>query len=183
MQQERVIRPEKQETVGKLVDRLTTAKSVFLTDFSGLSVEAITNLRRNFRKSNVDYIVGKNTLMRIAAEKAGYKDMIPHLQGPTAVAFGMKDAGAPAKVILDFLKNNPKPTIKAFIFEGQYFDANKAEAIAKLPSRQELLAQLLSTLNAPLYGLVNSLQGILRNFAYVLQAVADKKQSAEADTK
>jgi large subunit ribosomal protein L10 len=183
MQQTRTIRPEKEEAVGKLVEKFSTAKSVFLTDYSGLTVEAMTNLRRNFRKSQVEYVVGKNTLARIAAEKSGYQSIVPHLEGPTALAFGLKEAGAPAKVILDFLKTNPKPKIKAFVFEGQYFEADKAEQIAKLLGRQELLGQLAATLNAPLHGLANSLQGILRNFLYALQAVAESKEKAEAGAK
>ncbi len=178
MEQTRTVRQDKAEAVVKLSEKFASAKSIFLTDYSGLTVEAITNLRRNFRKSNVEYLVGKNTLVRLAAEKAGYQTLVPHLEGPTALAFGMKDASAPAKVILDFLKTHPKPAIKAIIFEGQFFDAKQTEQISKLPSREEVLAQLLGTLNAPLYGLVNSLQGIVRNFVYALQAVAEKKEKS-----
>jgi large subunit ribosomal protein L10 len=180
MQQARAIRPEKDEAVARLIEKFSAAKSIFLTDYSGLTVEAMTSLRRNFRKSNVEYLVSKNTLTRIAAEKAGYQSIVPYLEGPTALAFGMMDSVAPAKVILDFLKSNPKPTIKAFVLDGQYFEASQAEQIARLPGRQELLAQLAATLNAPLSGLANSLQGILRNFAYVLQAVAEKKEKTSS---
>lgn len=178
MEQTRTVRQDKADAVVKLSEKFASAKSIFLTDYSGLTVEAMTNLRRNFRKSSVEYLVGKNTLVRLAAEKAGYQSLVPYLEGPTALAFGMKDAGAPAKVILDFLKTNPKPAIKAIIFEGQFFDAKQTEQISKLPGREEVLAQLLGTLNAPLYGLVNSLQGIVRNFVYALQAVAEKKEKS-----
>ncbi|MDZ7288821.1 MAG: 50S ribosomal protein L10 [candidate division KSB1 bacterium] len=178
MEQTRNIRQNKAETVASLSAKFASAKSIFLTDYSGLTVEAMNNLRRSFRKSNVEYWVGKNTLVRLAAEKTGYKSLVPYLEGPTALAFAMKEATAPAKVILDFLRNNQKPTIKAIIFEGQFFEAKQAEAISKLPTREEVLAQLMGTLNAPLYGLVNSLQGILRNFLYALHAVADKKEKA-----
>jgi large subunit ribosomal protein L10 len=178
MEQTRTIRQDKVEAVDKLSEKFASAKSVFLTDYSGLTVEALTNLRRSFRKSEVEYLVGKNTLVRLAAEKAGYQALAPYLEGPTALAFGMKDAGAPAKVILDFLKSHPKPAIKAFIFEGQFFEAKQAEQVSKLPSRQDLLVQLAGTLNAPLYGLVNSLQGIIRNFVYALHAVGEQKEKA-----
>lgn len=180
MQEARTIRPEKEEAVAELVEKFSSAKSILLTDYSGLTVASITGLRRNLRKSNVEYLVSKNTLTRIAAEKAGYQAIIPHLQGPTALAFGMKDAGAPAKIVLDFLKSNPKPAIKAFVFEGQYIPANQVEQIAKLPGRQELLGQLAATLNAPMVGLANSLQGIVRNVLYALQAVLQQKEKAEA---
>lgn len=178
MEETRTIRQEKAEAVTKLSEKFSSAKSIFLTDYSGLTVEAMTNLRRSFRKSNVEYLVSKNTLVRIAAGKAGYQTLVPYLEGPTALAFSLKDAGAPAKVIFDFLKSHPKPAIKAIIFEGQFFDAKDAEQISRLPSREAMLSQLVGTLNAPLYGLVNSLQGIVRNFVYALQAVAEKKEKA-----
>ncbi len=180
MEQTQVIRPEKAEAVALLSEKFASAKSVFLTDFTGLTVAAVTNLRRNFRKSEVDYVVSKNTLVRLAAEKAGYDKLVPYLEGPTALAFGMKDAGAPAKVILDFFKANQKPTIKAIIFEGQFFEAKQAETISKLPSRQEVLAQLAGGLNAPLTNLVGGLQAVLSNFVYVMQAYSDKKEKEGA---
>lgn len=178
MQDAKVVAPEKQEAVAHIVGRLSSAKSVFLTDYSGLTVEAITLLRRNLRKSNVEFAVSKNTLARLAAQQVGYQDLVPHLEGPTALAYGMGDPAAPAKVITEFLKNNDKPKIKAIIFEGKYFEAKAAEDIAKLPSREQLLARLLGSLNSPVTGLANSLSGIMRKLAYVLNAVADSKKSA-----
>jgi len=180
MEQTRVIRPEKAETVNLLSEKFAHAKSVFLTDYSGLTVEAVTNLRRNFRKSNVDYVVGKNTLVRLAAEKSGFEKLVPYLEGPTALAFGMKDAGAPAKVIFDFLKSHPKPAIKAIIYEGRFFEAKQAEAISKLPSREEVLAQLVGGLNAPLTNWVGGLQAVLSSFVYAMHAYSEKKEKETA---
>lgn len=180
MEQTRVIRPEKAEAVALLSEKFAQAKSIFLTDFTGLTVAAVTNLRRNFRKSNVDYVVSKNTLVRIAAEQAGFEKLVPFLEGPTALAFGMKDAGAPAKVILDFMKANQKPAIKAIIYEGQFFEAKQAEAISKLPSREEVLSQLVGVLNAPLTNLVGSLNAVLSSFVYVTKAYADKREQEPA---
>jgi len=179
MEQTRAIRTEKAEAVTLLSEKFTNAKSIFLTDYSGLTVEAVTSLRRNFRKSSVDYVVSKNTLVRLAAEKAGFDKIVPYLEGPTALAFGMKDANAPARVILDFLKSHQKPAIKAIIFEGQFFEAKQAEAISKLPGREEVLAQLVGGLNAPLTNLVGSLQAVLSNFVYAMQAYSDKKKEAD----
>jgi len=180
MEQTRVARPEKAEAVALLSEKFASAKSVFLADFTGLTVEAVTNLRRNFRKSDVDYVVSKNTLARLAAEKSGYDKLVPYLEGPTALAFGMKDASAPAKVILDFFKTNQKPAIKAIIFEGQFFEAQQAETISKLPSRDEVLAQLAGVINAPLTNLVGSLQAVVSNFVYVMKAYSDKKEKEAA---
>ncbi|MCG3157979.1 MAG: 50S ribosomal protein L10 [bacterium] len=176
MPETKPIRPEKQEVVTDLAARLSAARSVFVTDYSGLTVEAITRLRRQLRKSNVDFRVSKNTLTRLAATQVGMKDIVPHLEGTTAIAFGMGDPAAPAKVLLDFLKNSEKPTIRAFVFEGQFYDGKLAEQISKLPSRNELLARLLGGLNAPVTGLASSLQGIVRKLAYALNAVAEQKQ-------
>src|SRR5512145_2250663 len=178
MQDARNIPSEKQEEVARLVGKLSSAKSVFLTDYSGLTVEAITLLRRNLRKSRVDFQVSKNTLARLAAQQVGYTDLVPHLEGPTALAYGMGDPAAPAKVITEFLKSNEKPKIKAIIFEGKYFDVKSVADLAKLPSREQLLARLLGSLNSPVTGLANSLSGIIRKLAYALNAVADSKKSA-----
>jgi large subunit ribosomal protein L10 len=134
MEQVRTIRQDKADAVARLSEKFTAAKSIFLTDYSGLTVEAITHLRRNFRNSNVEYLVGKNTLVRIAAEQAGYRTLVPYLEGPTALAFSMKDASAPAKVILDFVKSH-KPAIKAIIFEGQ-FSSETSRGYFKLPTRE-----------------------------------------------
>jgi len=175
MQQTQTVREEKKEAVSRLVEKLNSAHSVFLTDYSGLSVQAITNLRRNLRKSKVDYLVAKNTLTRLAAQQAGIAELVPHLEGPTAIAFGTEDPAAPAKVIADFLKTNSKPAIKAIVFEGKYFEASAAEDIAKLPGRQELLGRLAGTLAAPITGLASALQGILRKLAYAMNAVAEKR--------
>ena len=106
MLETKTIRPEKQEAVAQIVEKLSSAKSVFVTDYSGLTVAAITNLRRNLRKSKVEFQVSKNTLARIAAQQACRKDLVPHLEGPTALAFGMGAPAAPAKVLTDFLKTN-----------------------------------------------------------------------------
>jgi large subunit ribosomal protein L10 len=178
MQDARIIPSEKQEEVARIVGRLSSAKSVFLADYAGLTVEAITLLRRNLRKSNVQFYVSKNTLARLAAQQVGYKDLVPHLEGPTAMAYGMGDPAAPARVIMEFLKSNDKPKIKAIVFEGKYFEARSLEEIAKLPSREQLLARLLGSLNSPMAGLANSLSAIIRKLAYALNAVADSKKAA-----
>ncbi len=174
----RDVRSEKQEAVAQIAGKLSSAKSVFLADYSGLTVQAITLLRRNLRKSNVEFQVSKNSLARLAAQQVGYKDLVPHLEGPTALAYGMGDPAAPAKVITEFLKSNDKPKIKAIIFEGKFFEAKSVEDIAKLPSREQLLSRLLGSLNSPMTGLASSLSGIIRKLAYALNAVADSKKSS-----
>ena len=175
--QPRVIRPEKADSVEAITKKLTAAKSIFLTDYSGLTVEAITALRRNMRKSKVEYLVVKNTLARISARNAGCEAIVPHLDGPTAVALGMEDPIAPAKIIADFVKaDREKPKIKACLLDGHLYEGAQAIELAKLPSRDELIAKLLGSMNAPLTGMVQVLSGVLRNFVYALNAVAEKKK-------
>lgn len=180
MLETKTIRPEKQEAVAQIAEKLSSAKSVFVTDYSGLTVEAITNLRRNLRKSKVEFQVSKNTLARIAAQQVGLQDLVSHLEGPTALAFGMGDPAAPAKVLTDFLKTNDKPKVKAIVFEGKYFEAKSMAEIATLPSREQLMSRLLGSLNSPMAGLANSLSGIIRKLAYALNAVAESKDKTEA---
>jgi len=175
--QPRVTRPKKAELVESITKKFSAAKSIFLTDYSGLTVEAITELRRNLRKSKAEYLIVKNTLARISARKAGCEAIVPHLDGPTAVALGMGDPVAPAKIISDFLRaDREKPKIKACLLEGQLYEGARAIELAKLPSRNELLARLLGALNSPMTGLAQVLSGALRNFVYALNAVAEKKK-------
>jgi large subunit ribosomal protein L10 len=175
--QPRVIRPGKAESVEAITKKFSAAKSIFLTDYSGLTVEAITQLRRDLRKSKVEYLVVKNTLARISARNAGYEAIVPHLDGPTAVALGMDDPVAPARVIANFVKGDrDKPKIKACLLEGQLYEGAQAIELAKLPSRNELIAKLLGSMNAPLSGMAQVLSGVLRNFVYALNAVAEKKK-------
>jgi large subunit ribosomal protein L10 len=174
--QPRVIRPAKAESVESITKKFSAAKSIFLTDYSGLTVEAITQLRRTMRKSGAEYLVVKNTLARISARQAGCDAIVPHLDGPTAVALGMNDPVAPAKIIADFVKaDREKPKIKACLLEGQLYEGAKAIELAMLPSRDELIARLMRALNSPMAGMAQVLSGVLRKFVYALNAIAEKK--------
>ncbi|MFQ5823454.1 MAG: 50S ribosomal protein L10 [bacterium] len=173
--------PEKVAIVEEVTEQLKQAKSVFLTEFSGLNVEEINNLRKSFRGASVQYRVVKNTLARLSAKAAGCDELLEYLEGPTALAFGMEDPTAPAKVITEFAKETEKLKIKACLFEGVFVGTDQISEIANLPSREELLARLMRSLNAPISNLVLSLNGILRNFVYALEAV--KKQKEESDSK
>ena len=156
---------------------LNEAKSVFLTDFSGLTVEEVTRLRAEFRKANVKYLVVKNTLARISAKEHGYDLLVPYLEGPTALAIALGDPVAPVRVIYDFKKDKEKPAIKAAFLEGELLDQKAAEEVRNIPSREILLAQVASALAAPISGFVGSLQAVISNFANVLNQIKDKKEA------
>ena len=156
---------------------LEKAKSVFLTDFSGLTVEEVTRLRKEFRKANVKYLVVKNTLARISAKDNGYEALIPFLQGPTGMAIAMDDPVAPVRIIFDFKKDKEKPSIKAAFLEGELLDQKTAEEVRNIPPREVLLAQVASAFAAPLCGFVGSLKAVISNFANVLSQVQEKKEA------
>jgi len=177
MEQVREHRPEKVEQVARLKEKFQKASSIFLADYSGLSVAEITELRRKLREQNNEFIVIKNTLARLGAKEAGIDRMVDYFEGPTALAISYDDPAVPARVIAAFLKSHPKPEIKACLVEGDVLPGEDAAAIAKWPTREELLARLVGHLNYPIQGLVMSLGGIIRQLVYVLSAIKDKKES------
>jgi len=170
---------QKVETVAQVAEQIKEAKSVWLTDFTGLNVEEISELRRAFRGASVEYRVVKNTLARLSMKSAGHEEMIEYLEGPTAMAFGMADPVAPARVIKAFSKKSDKVKIKVCLFEGTLIGTDKLEAIANLPTRHELLGQLVGVLNAPLSNFVGALSGVMSKLVYALDAV--KKQKEETN--
>lgn len=168
--------PEKISRVDKLHKDLEGASGVYLTDFTGLSVEQITELRREFRKVDVNYIVVKNTLAKLSAEKAGFDKLLPYLKGPTGLAISKEDPIAPVKVIYEFKKSREKPAIKGAIIEGRFYDEETAEEMRKIPSRDELIGQVCFTFSAPISGFVSGLNSLLTNLVYAVNAIKEQKE-------
>lgn len=166
------------DKVASLKKRFSEADNIYITDYAGLNVIQITKLRKNLRESGVRLIVAKNTLMRIAAKDAGYDDLDQHLTGPTAIAFSNVDPNVPAKILYDAYKEFDKvkkPEIKVFYIDRQPFAASDAERIAKLPSRENLLSQLVTAVEAPIAELVGTIDGIMRELIGTVDAMARKK--------
>ena len=173
----------KQAVVAQLKEQLESAKGVVLTSYKGLTVAQDTELRRELREAGVSYHVVKNTMLRIAAKEAGIEGIEEHLEGTTAFAFSTEDAVAPAKVICGFIKKNKLEdaevlTVKVGMVEGKVLGVDEVKALATLPSREELIAKLLGSMNAPISNTVNVLQGVIRNAVYVLDAIRSQKESA-----
>lgn len=173
----------KQAVVAQLKEQLESAKGVVLTSYKGLTVAQDTELRRELREAGVSYHVVKNTMLRIAAKEVGIEGIEEHLEGTTAFAFSTEDAVAPAKVICGFIKKNKLEdaevlTVKVGMVEGKVIGVDEVKALAALPSREELIAKLLGSMNAPISNTVNVLQGVIRNAAYVLDAIRSQKESA-----
>lgn len=171
---------EKKALVAELAEKLQNTKGAVLTNYRGLNVAQDTNLRRKLREAGVEYRVVKNTMTRIAANEIGIQGMDAYLEGPTAIAISLTDPVAPAKVISDFIKENKLQAleIKAGLVEGKVIDAAGVKALASLPSREVLIAQVLAGMQSPIVGFVNVLQGNIRNLVYTLEAVRKQKESA-----
>lgn len=174
------IRPEKAGKVAELKDLLSSSKGAVLVDYCGLTVAEDTELRSKMREAGVKYMVAKNTFIRIAAKEAGIEGLDAYLEHNTAVAFSAEDPVAPAKILNDFSKDHNALEIKAGILDGKVIALDEVKALAELPSREELLAKLVGSMQAPISGLVNVLQGTIRNFVYTLEAVRQKKEQESA---
>lgn len=173
-----VIRPEKEAKVAELKELLTNSKCAILVDFCGLTVAQDTVLRRKMREAGVNYSVVKNTLLRIAAEEAGIEGLEPVLEHNTAIAVAPEDPVAVAKIICEFAKENKALKVKIGVLDGKVISAEEIKALAALPPKEVLIAKMLGSMNAPISGFVNVLQGTIRNVVYALEAVRKQKESA-----
>lgn len=168
------VNEEKIEAVDALKELFGEANDYVFTDYRGLTVEAITELRRQLREQSAEYRVVKNTFARVALQQMEKPDVSQFLTGPTAVALSKQDAAPVLKLLLEFGQENPVE-VKGALVGDQVFDAAQAEALSKLPSREALIAQLMSVMQAPLQNLVYAVNGVPTKLVQVLQAVADKK--------
>jgi large subunit ribosomal protein L10 len=171
---------EKAQTIDELTQMLENSKGTVLLDYRGLDVAAIQALRRSLSNEEVEFHVAKNTLLRIAAERANVNVAPDLLTGPTAVAFGMRDEVSPAKLLTQFTRTNRVVHIKGGVIGGHSMTAEQIGRIAELPSREELLATLLGALQAPLSKTLGVLQAPAREVAGLAQALADSRGSEAA---
>jgi large subunit ribosomal protein L10 len=169
-------RSEKEQIIAAVKERAARAKSMFFADFTGITVEQVSELRREFRKSNVDYQVVKNTLAKKAlAEMAGFDTIAGHLEEPTAIAFGYDDPVAPAKIMKKFREKNDKLRIKVCVMEARVYEGAQIDEIAKLPSRNEIIAGILGSIEAPVSGVVGAVNAVIRDLVSVIDAIEKKK--------
>ena len=157
----------KKGVVADIKEKFEKAQSAVLVDYRGLNVAEVTDLRNQLRKAGVEYAVLKNTMINLAVKDMNLDDMKPHLEGPTAVAFGYEDAVAPAKILSDFAKKNKNVTIKCGVVDGAYLDEKGVQALANTPSREVLIAKIMG-----------SLMSAVSKYVYALEAIR-KKQAGE----
>ena len=166
---------QKKQVVADLCEKLKNSASGVLVDYSGTSVANDTKLRKNLREAGVNYSVVKNTLVKFAAKEAGLEGLDDVLNGTTALATSENDLVAPAKILSEFAKDNENFKIKAGFIEEKVVSLAEVEALAKLPSKEVLLAQVLGGLNAPITGFANVLNGNIRGLVIALNAIAQQK--------
>src|SRR5690606_28023028 len=165
--------PTKQKiaTVEHLTQQMQEAKAVVFTDYRGLTVNQIQELRKELAKHDASIEVTKNSLMSIAAKNADREVDTQTVQGPTATLFAFGDEVAPLKALVDFAKERELPTVKAGFLGAMHLSAQQVNSLAALPSRDVLIAKAVGSIKSPLNGLVNVLQGNTRGLVYALAAI------------
>jgi large subunit ribosomal protein L10 len=169
-------RPEKVAVVDEVKSRFEAAEAALLTEYRGLDVTAISNLRRAITDAGGQYKIYKNTLVRFATRDLGL-DFDELLTGPTAIAFVETDPVPVAKALRDFARTNPALVVKGGLLGTRPLSADEARRLAEVPSRDELLARLAGAMAAPMQQLAGLFQALPRNFAYGLKALIDQKES------
>lgn len=153
---------EKKAVVSALVERLQNAQAGVIADYRGLTVAQDTELRKKLREAGVEYTIVKNTLTRFAANEVGLSDLDPVLHGPSALATSTTDVVAPAKVLVEFAKENEQLEIKAGFVDGKVIDAAEVKVYASIPSKEVLISKMLGSLQAPIGNLVRTLDAIAK---------------------
>lgn len=166
------------ETLAKIKEDVSSASAMWVVDYRGLSVKEAQQLRRSIREAGAHMVVYKNKLMRIALAEAEEPNIDDMLAGPSAFVFCGEDAAAAAKAVKEFAKGNQNLVIKGGIMDGHVFDAAQVEAIASLPSREQLLAQIAGAISGVARGLAVTINGVPSGLARALQAVAEQKPAA-----
>jgi large subunit ribosomal protein L10 len=163
-------RDEKQERIAELRDKFMRAKAAIVTDYRGLKVSELTELRRKLRDAGIEYRVVKNTLTRLAVRETSARPLADHLTGPCAVALGYEDEVTPAKVVLDFARTSGKLQVKMGVLRGRLIDPENLKKVITLPPRAELQAQLLGLLSTMPARLLGVMSAVPRNVVSVLAA-------------
>jgi len=169
-------RSDKEAIVAEFAEKVSRATAMYFADFTGLTVGEASELRREFRKAGIEYTVVKNTLAKKALEQVtGYDRVYEKLVGPTGIAFSYDDAVAPAKIIKKFSEKSGKLKLKVAVLEKQVFDGSKLDELSKLPTRAELMAGVLGSIQAPISGIIGAIGAVARDLVNVIDAIEKKK--------
>lgn len=172
-----ISRTERNKKIEVLESMFGSAIGIYLTDINKIDVAKMTQLRSDFRKEGLTYLVVKNKLAKIALERAGKTDIMPYMQGPIGIVFADEEATAPARVIRDFQKANKELLeVKAVFVEGTLLPGSECARLADIPSRDVLLSQMLGCLKAPMQKVASGLNGVLVKFVRTVDALKNKKE-------
>ncbi len=169
---------EKSSEIKEITDRFNRAKAVILSEYAGLPVEDLRQLRVDVRKARGEFKVMKNTLVQKAIQGSSYQPIHSYFIGPIGVVFGYDDPVGSVKAAKDFSEKKKTFKLKGGMMEGRLLDLKGIHAVAAMPARPVMIGQLLSRMQSPLYGLVGTLNGIVSKFVYALNAVKEQKESA-----
>jgi large subunit ribosomal protein L10 len=172
-------RKQKEDDIAELKEEFQSIGNALVVSYKGLTVEKDWQLRRALREANLSYRVVKNTLSRIAVDGTPLEPLKEHFVGMTAVAYSAKDPVALAKVLSNFAKDNAQLTFKAGVVEGRVIKIKDIEALARMPSKEELVSRLMFLLNSPAQRLASALIGVPRNLVIVINEIAKQKEKSE----
>ncbi|MDO5717121.1 MAG: 50S ribosomal protein L10 [Tissierellia bacterium] len=168
---------KKEALVSEIKEKIEKSQSMVLVDYRGLNVDKVTQLRKSYREAGVEYKVYKNTMMTRAFNDLGYEEFTKFFEGPNGIAFSYEDAVGAAKISNDFAKENDALTIKAGIVDGKIVGLDEIKALAELPPKEVLIAQVLGGLNSPIQGFANVLSGTMRSLVTALDAIRAKQEN------
>ena len=165
----------KSEKIDAIKAKIEKAQVAVITEYQGLTVEDITKLRREIQKTGGDYMVTKNTLAKIAVKGTEYEALAEKMTGPIALAFGFEDPVSAAKAVVKFIKESKKGAIVGAVLEGKLMTEAETRALADLPSKEELFAKMLGSINSPASGIVGSINAVMSQLTRAMAAVRDQK--------
>ena len=165
----------KSQKIDAIKAKIEKAQVAVITEYQGLTVEDITKLRREIQKNGGDYMVTKNTLVKIAVKGTEYEALTDKMSGPIALAFGFEDPVTPAKAVAKFIKDTKKGAIVGAVLDGKLLTEAETKALAELPSKEELFAKMLGSINSPASGIANSINAVLSQLTRAMAAVRDQK--------
>lgn len=169
-------RNEKSEIISEIKELLESSTAIYLTDYSGINVEDVSELRNQFRNEGVRYKVFKNTLIKRALDEAGkYEKIADHLTGMTGFAFASTNPLAPAKIINKYFSDKEKLSLKACYVEGEYFEGSQLKTLATLPTKNELIAGILGSINSPVSGIVGVINAVFRDLVSVVDQISQRQ--------
>ena len=173
-----ITREQKEQRVKEITEDLKGASLIILTDYRGLNVSEISNLRKELRQTGCKYRVVKNKLSKIAAKEAGVDALNPNFEGPTAIAISDDDPVEVTKILLKWGKETKKLSVKAGMLDGSLLEQKDVEALGTIPPKEVLLAQVCGAFQAPISGLATALQGNVNKLVYALDKIRQEKEAS-----